>query len=84
MQGQQTDLWAVAMHQHHVVLLSDQGDGLGRGGDVFALDVSFERLATTEQSIATQGDDDSWFFMSVTLESWYLWRRPLAGATPSC
>ncbi len=72
------------MHQHHVVLLSDQGDGFGRSSDVLALDVSFERLATTEQSIATRATTTVGFFMSVTLESWYLWRRPLAGATPSC
>ena len=62
MQGQQTDLRAVAVHQYHVVLLSYQGDGLGGGGNILALDIRFKGLATTEQGIATQGDDDSWFF----------------------
>ncbi|MNP84720.1 hypothetical protein D3C76_1841460 [compost metagenome] len=64
MQGQQTDLRAVAVHQHYVVFLSDLGDGLGGGGDVLALDIRFKRLTATEQGIAPQGDDDSWFFHS--------------------
>ena len=64
LQGQQADLRAVAMHQHHVVLLSNQGDGLGGSGDVLALDIRLKGLTTTEQCIATQSDDDSWFFHS--------------------
>ena len=72
------------MHQHHVVLLSDQGDGLGGGGDVLALDICFERLATTEQSIATQGDDDSWFFHECYSRVWCCVAPASAGATPSC
>ena len=84
LQGQQADLRAVAVHQHHVVLLGDQGDGLGGGGDVLALDVSFERLSTTEQSIATQGDDDSWFFHECYSRVLVCVAPASAGATPSC
>ena len=64
LQGQQADLRAVTMHQYHVVLLSDQGDGLGGSCNVLALDIRFQWLTTTEQCIATQSDDDSWFFHS--------------------
>ena len=84
LQGQQADLRAVAVHQHHVVLLGDPGDGLGGGGYVLALDVGFKGLATTEQGIATQGDDDSWFFHECYSRVLVCVAPASAGATPSC
>ncbi len=83
LQGQQADLRAVAVHQHHVVILGDTGDGLGGGGDVLALDIRFKRLATTEQGIATQGDDDCWFFHGCYSRVLVCVAPASAGATPS-
>ena len=59
LQGEETDLRAVAMGQHQLVVLRHRGQRLCGCPDVRPLRLGGHRLAPLQQGVATEGDEDA-------------------------
>jgi hypothetical protein len=59
LEGKQTDLRPVAVGDDELVMVHEPSERVGCDPDVVTLVLGGQGLATTEQGVAAQGDDDS-------------------------